>query len=146
MGASQPSSSSPAWSSDKPSSRAEHSIPFDSTPRSFACLISSPGSFAPTSAQGTRMPVVTFGAPQTICKIAPVPASTSHTRSLSAFGWGAIAFTSATTIWSNAAVTGAISSTSSPAIVNLCASSSTVNLVSTSSLSQFTETFILASC
>ena len=37
------------------------------------------GSTAPTSATGTIIPAFTFGAPQTICKISPVPASTVHT-------------------------------------------------------------------
>ena len=76
------SSSRPPWSSDSFSSRAEHSIPCDSTPRSLPTLISnglpsSPGgSLAPASAHGTFMPTRTFGAPQTMLSNVPVPAST----------------------------------------------------------------------
>src|SRR2546427_3451089 len=70
-GASSGSSIRPPWSSDSLSSRAEHSMPKLSTPRSLPILIrkglpSSPGgSSAPTVAQGTRMPTRALGAPQT---------------------------------------------------------------------------------
>ena len=79
-------SNSPDASSLKPSSRAEHNIPDDSTPRSFACLISIPfGSFAPMSASGAFMPTRTFGAPQTICSSSR-PFQTRQTLSFSASG------------------------------------------------------------
>ena len=74
------------------SSRAEHSMPWLSTPRSLPSLIwnglpSSPGgSSAPTSAQGTLMPARALGAPQTMLSRAPCPTSTWHTRRRSAFG------------------------------------------------------------
>jgi len=58
-------------------------MPWLSTPRSFESLISNGappssagGSSAPTSATGTLMPGETFGAPQTMLSVAPVPAST----------------------------------------------------------------------
>jgi hypothetical protein len=45
---------------------AEHSMPFDGTPRSSAALMALPlGSFEPTRANGALMPAATFGAPQT---------------------------------------------------------------------------------
>ena len=51
----------------RPSSRAEHSMPFDSTPRSLAGLMrTSSGSWAPTMATATFSPARTFFAPQTI--------------------------------------------------------------------------------
>jgi hypothetical protein len=132
----------PACSSDRPSSRAEQSIPLDSTPRSFAFLISMPGSFAPTSAHGTFCPAATFGAPQTMVSVSPVPASTSVTRSLSALGWGATLFTYPTTMPENSPATGEISSTSRPPIVSLSASALGGRSTSTSSRSQCRETLI----
>ena len=52
---------------DSPSSRAEHSMPLDSTPRSFAALISRPRRASRRPARtGTFWPSATFGAPQTI--------------------------------------------------------------------------------
>ena len=61
------SSSSPPASSDSPSSRAEHSMPCDSTPRMFVRRMARPpGSCAPSTAQGTSSPAAAFGAPQTI--------------------------------------------------------------------------------
>ena len=141
-GASSSRTRRPSWSCDKPSSRAEQSIPLDSTPRSFAFRISSPGSFAPTSAQGTRCPSATFGAPHTIVRSSPVPASTCVTRSLSAFGCGATDFTWPTTMPENAAPSGTTSSTSRPPMVSVRARAATSRSVSTSSRSQLTETFI----
>ena len=118
-GASAGSGSRPAWSSDSPNSRAEHSMPEDSTPRSLARLMrKSPGSTAPTSAHGTFMPAAALGAPQTICKASPWPASTRHTLSLSASGCLSADRISATTIPENDGATGSSSSTSRPDIVS----------------------------
>src|SRR5260221_1013875 len=148
-GASSGSTSSPEWSSAKPSSRAEHSMPLDSTPRSFALRISNGavvpgrgGRLAPTRAHGTFCPAATFGGPHTICSVSPVPASTSVTRSLSAFGCGATLLTSATTTPLNAPATGVISSTSRPPIVSACAKRSTGMSMRTSSFSHCRETFM----
>ena len=125
MGASASRIIRPLWSSDSPSSRAEHSMPCDSTPRIVVRLMrKSPGSTAPSSAHGTRRPAATLGAPHTMLSFAPVPASTSHTVSLSAFGCFATETTWATTIPVNGGATGTDSSTSSPLIVRRCASSS----------------------
>ena len=56
----------PLWSSPRPSSRAEHSIPSDTSPRIFRRSIAkSPGSIAPTGANGTTMPGLMLGAPHT---------------------------------------------------------------------------------
>src|SRR5690606_16272219 len=102
-----------------PSSRAEHSIPSLATPRIFTGLMEkSPGSLAPGSAQGTLRPVATFGAPHTIWRSLPSPASTWHTRSLSASGWGSTLRTSATTTPAKGGATDAASSTSRPAMVS----------------------------
>lgn len=85
-GASSGRSQMPVWSSVMPSSRAEQSIPIETTPRSFDFLIlKPPGSSAPTRAQGAFTPALTFGAPQTICRSSPVPASTSQTCRWSEF-------------------------------------------------------------
>ena len=72
---------------DSFSSRAEHSMPWLSTPRSLPTLIrnglpsSAGGSSAPTSASGTLMPARAFGAPQTICSsVAPARRHPPGTR------------------------------------------------------------------
>jgi hypothetical protein len=47
----------PLWSSEMPSSRAEHNIPSDTTPRILRFVISNPpGSDAPTMANGATIP------------------------------------------------------------------------------------------
>ena len=131
-GAPSSSTISPAWSSDSFSSRAEHSMPWLSTPRSLPSLMtkglpSSPGgNCAPTSAQGTRMPARTLGAPQTICRFVPVPASTSQTLSLSALACCATDSTCATTMPLKAGAAGRVSSTSMPDMVSSSASSAVV--------------------
>ncbi len=64
-------------------------MPFDSTPRSAAFLISMPfGIVVPTVASGAFNPSRAFGAPQTMVNVSPAPTATWHTRSLSAFGCG----------------------------------------------------------
>src|SRR5690606_7074659 len=119
------SSSRPPWSCDRPSSRAEHSRPEDGTPRILATpILIPPGSSAPTRASGTVSPCAALGAPHTICSGSPEPSSTWHTRSLSASGCGAIETMRATTTPANGGATGAVSSTSRPAMVSRWASSS----------------------
>lgn len=119
------SSSRPAWSCDRPSSRAEHSMPEDCTPRILATpIFMPPGSSAPTRASGTVRPAAALGAPHTICSRAPEPSSTWHTRSLSASGWGAMSTMRVTTTPVNGGAAGSVSSTSRPAMVSRCASSS----------------------
>ena len=87
----------PSWSSESSSSRAEHSMPWLSSPRIFAFLIvTPPGSVAPTVASGTIMPARTFGAPHTT-RSSPAPPSTRHSDSLSAFGCFCTSSTRATT-------------------------------------------------
>ena len=91
-GASNASSSKPPWSSDSFNSRAEHNMPWLSTPRSLPTLMtkglpSSPGgSSAPTKAQGTRMPTRALGAPHTMSSSSGCPTSTLQTRRRSALG------------------------------------------------------------
>jgi hypothetical protein len=140
-GASGGSASRPPWSSDKPSSRAEHSMPLLSTPRSLARLMSMPGRCAPTVAQGTFMPAATFGAPHTICSGSP-PAFTLHTRNRSASGCGATESTWATTTPSNTAAAAFSSSTSRPAIVSRCDKACVSMDGSTNSRNHFSENFI----
>ena len=127
-GASPGNSSKPALSSDSLSSRAEHSMPWLSTPLSFPSLIrkglpSSPGGKeAPTRAHGTRMPSRAFGAPQTMDSGSPPwPASTLHTRRRSAFGCWTASRIRATTTPENGGQAGCRSSTSSPAMVRVSA-------------------------
>src|SRR4051794_18368444 len=125
--ASGASSSKPPWSSLSLSSRAEHSMPWLSTPRSLPSLIwnglpSSPGgSSAPTSAVGTRMPGRALGAPQTMLRRAPCPTSTWHTRRRSALGCWTASLISPTTTLVNGGATGRRSSTSSPPMVSVSA-------------------------
>ncbi len=105
-------------------------MPNEATPRTLACLISKffpstpGGSFAPTSAQGAFMPTVTFCAPHTMVSGSACPTSTLSTFSLSASGCFSLLSTCATTTFSKAGATGVISSTSRPAMVNRCDSSS----------------------
>ena len=76
------------------------------------------GSKAPTSAHGTLMPAVTFGAPHTMPSTWPDPTSTWQTLRRSAFGWRATDSTSLTTTPVNGGAAGCNSSTSMPDIVN----------------------------
>ena len=128
IGASAASSSRPPWSSLSLSSRAEHSMPWLSTPRSLLKrmrkgLPSSPGGNSdPTRATGTRMPTRALGAPQTILSKAAWPTSTRQTRSLSALGCCAASRISPTTTWLNGGAAGTASSTSMPAMVRVSAS------------------------
>src|SRR3954469_509347 len=127
------SSSRPPWSSESFSSRAEHSMPWLSTPRSLPSLISnalpsSPaGSAAPTSAVGTLMPTRALGAPQTMFSSAPCPTSTWHTRRRSAFGCCTASLISPTTTLLKGGATGRRSSTSSPPMVSVSAISCVVS-------------------
>src|SRR5450755_84484 len=134
---------SPLTSSEMPSSLAEHSIPCDSTPRIAVLRISSPpGSVAPMRAHGTTIPAATLGAPQTIDKGSPVPASTRHTVRRSALGWRSTSSTCAATTPLNAGAAFARSSTSRPAMVSAWASASLSSGGSTKVRSQCSENFI----
>ena len=53
-------------------------MPNDSTPRTFASLISIEGNLAPTNAHATLIPCLAFDAPHTICNVLS-PILTSHT-------------------------------------------------------------------
>src|SRR5574340_767862 len=145
-GASAGSSHSPWLSSASPSSFAEHSMPNDSTLRTLACLIlKSPGSTAPMRAHGTLTPAATFAAPHTIVSGCASPTFTWHTFSRSALGCLTTSSTSATTTLLNAGATPSSASTSSPAMVSACASSSLESAGLTQLLNQFSENFIAIS-
>src|SRR5690606_35822688 len=102
-------------------------MPADGTPRILATpIFMPPGSSAPTRASGTVRPWAALGAPQTICSGSPEPSSTWQTRSLSASGCGAIDTMRATTTPVKGGAAGFVSSTSRPAMVSRCASSSVV--------------------
>ena len=117
--------SRPSASSEIPSSFAEQSMPWLSTPRIFARLIlKPPGSTAPSVAHGATMPACTFGAPQTICSMSGCPISTVQTRSRSASGCGVTAVTRPITTPENSGARGSASSTSRPAMVSASASAS----------------------
>ena len=129
-------------------------MPWLSTPRSlprpiFNGLPSLPGgNSAPTSANGTRMPTRALGAPHTICSgpcLECSPASTWHTRSLSAFGCGSAATISATTMPENGGATARRSSTSMPDIVSNSASCSVDSGGSQNSRSQLSGNCIVVS-
>ncbi len=142
-GASSGSTSRPEASSAMPSSLAEHSMPEDSMPRTFATLIvRSPDRRAPGSAHGTLRPTATFGAPQTICFGAPSPVSTRQTFRRSASGCLATSSTWATTTSAKAGATVSSSSTSRPAIVSRWASSSLDRRGSTKVRNQDSENFM----
>jgi hypothetical protein len=72
-GASIGSNSNPSAASLMPNSLAEHNMPEDSMPRNFAFLIEKPGKVAPIKAQGTFTPILTLGAPHTICNTSSLP-------------------------------------------------------------------------
>ena len=98
------------------------------TPRSLPTLIlkglpSSPGgSSAPTIAHGMRMPTRAFGAPQTMINSSAAPTSTWQIRRRSASGCCTASLISPTTMPVKGGATGAISSTSRPAMVSVSAS------------------------
>ena len=109
----------PSCSTPNPSSRAEHNMPFDSRPRSFARLMTiPPGNSAPTRATATLRPARTLGAPQTICRRLVPSIVTWHSDNFSAFGWRPHSSTSPTTTPENGGATGvagvAVSCTNSP--------------------------------
>ena len=65
----------PLWSSPSPISRADSSMPSDTSPRIVRrSSVNPPGSVAPDGAYGTTMPAVMFGAPHTtrVCPLAEV--------------------------------------------------------------------------
>ena len=93
-------------------------MPNDSTPRTFACLISKPGNTAPTKAQGAFKPTRALLAPQTICKDSAAPTFTFNTCKRSASGCLSALIISAITTLLKSAPTPAKSSTSKPAMVN----------------------------
>ena len=89
----------PSDSLPRPISTAEHSIPYEATPRIFALRSFRPlGSFTPGLANGAFIPCTTFGAPQTTSINSPLPSSTLHKLSLSASGCLETDTTSAITI------------------------------------------------
>ena len=134
------SSSRPSDFSAKPSSDAEHNMPLDSTPRSAALPICVPlGSTAPGSAAGIRMPGRALAAPQTICRISPVPASTSQTLRRSACGCGVVLRILPTTMPCGSTASIGSASASRPAMFSLWASSMAVAGGLTHSRSQFSE-------
>jgi hypothetical protein len=79
----------PSCRSDNPSSRSEHNIPCESTPRSFRSAIVNPPISVPGNATTPTGPAVAFGAPHTIVRGRPSPTSTRHTERRSASGCGA---------------------------------------------------------
>ena len=110
----------PSWSSDRPSSAAEHIIPLLSTPRILALPSTMPldGITAPCCANIPFKPARALGAPHTnVCS--PAPLRTVQTCKRSASGCGAAAMISATSKPAKAAAGSCKSSTSSPTSVNV---------------------------
>src|SRR6267143_2268913 len=137
--------SSPAWSSESPTSRAEQSIPELSTPRSFARPIRwPPGSTAPGRAIGTTSPTWKFCAPQTTWCV-PRPSPTWPTLRWSEPAMRSLAaMRAATTSAPGPRVRCSVPSTSNPAKVSLVASSPSGRSVAHSSRSQFSDSFMAA--
>src|SRR5689334_20995201 len=127
----------PSEDSARPSSFALHSIPADSTPRSFAAVMClSPGSLAPTVASAVLSPARALAAPQTICSSSPPEPRTLHTCSFSACGCRTASTISATTTPENGGAAGASASSSNPDIVRREPSSLALQGTSTRSPSQ----------
>ena len=125
VGAAASSSRIPSASSPRPSSRAEHSMPCEISPRIRLLRIFVPsGSRAPIRAKAVRRPGRTLGAPHTTRCGSPPPSSTSQSDSLSASGWGTTPTTSATVTRSIDPATGATDSTSRPTAVSRAANPS----------------------
>ncbi len=143
-GASSGNSSSPEASASMPSSLAEQSMPLDSTPRSFAALMAMPPTLAPTIASGATNPGRAFGAPQTICRSVPCPASTWQICRRSASGCLAHSTMRATTTPARPSPSAVTSSTSSPIAVSTADNSSRVAWVGTWLRSQFSLNFIVS--
>ena len=137
----------PSWSSLRFNSLAEHIIPSESWPRSFAFFISNPplGTTAPIFATHTNCPASTFGAPQTIFNKSPVPTSTLQTLSLSASGCLAFSTTLPTTKSLNFSPSDSMLSISSPAEIILAFNSSIepISKPGMYSLTQFKLNFII---
>src|ERR1700722_15680895 len=142
-GASSGNSITPSWSSLSSSSAAEHSMPFDSTPRMtpLASVSFLPGIYVPTAENTPFMPVRAFGAPQTTCT-GPWPASTMQTFSRSAGGCCLASSTEATTKPSYLRAGSSTDSTSSPTRVSVSTISASEAEVSRWSLSQERVNFI----
>src|SRR5208337_2570775 len=134
----------PSWSLLSSSSAAEHSMPFDSTPRitPLASVIFLPGIYVPTGEKTPFIPLRAFGAPQTTCT-GPPPASTMQTLSRSASGCRLASITRATTKPSYLALGSSTLSTSSPTRVSVSISASGAE-VSRWSLSQESVNFIVS--
>ncbi len=115
----------PALSLPRASSASLHSMPRLASPRISACrMVIPPGSVAPTGAKGYSPPSSMTGAPHTTWAGASPPASTSHSESRSAFGWGLEDRTRPTTTSSSPAPGRAVSSTGAPSMPSRSASSS----------------------
>ncbi len=142
-GASAGSSMIPSEASARRSSLGEHSMPWDSTPRSLAALmVTSPGSVAPTTASALFNPLRALLAPHTICTGSPLPVATRHSDSLSACGWRSQLTISATITPANGGAAGSSDSISMPAMVRRWPSSCAGHGTRTHSASQEYGTFM----
>ena len=134
----------PSWSSPKPISRADSSMPADCTPRispTFS-VIPVPGTNAPGGANTAFIPARAFGAPHTTDTI-PLPVSTLHARSRSAFGCCTASTTWAITNGANLAARSSTPSSSSPTRVNASVISSSDAVVSKCVFSHESVNFIV---
>ena len=136
-GASSGRSMMPSCSSDRPISRSEHSMPFDSWPRITPFFRSSPvpGICVPAAANTPFMPVRALGAPHTTW-IRSSPVSTMQTLSRSASGCCRASTTRAIRKGASSAALSSTLSTSRPMAVSFAAISSSGASVSRCSLSQ----------
>ncbi len=119
-GASSGKSTMPVWSSPRPISRRDSSMPALRTPRispTFSVVLV-PGMKLPGAANTPFMPVRAFGAPHTT-KTLSSPVSTWHTRSRSAFGCCTASTTRAMRKGASAAPRSCTSSSSRPMRVSV---------------------------
>ena len=136
----------PSWSSPRPSSRAEQSMPSDGTPRISPALSTRPeaGMVLPTGAKTAFMPVRALGAPQTT-ETGPSPASTVQARRRSALGCCAASMTWAMRKRASAAPGFSTPSSSRPMPVRVSVMVSRSALVSRCSRSQDRVNFMRGS-
>ena len=143
-GASSGSSIIPSCSSPSSSSRTEHIMPFDSTPRIALLRSSMPlaGPTAPGRPSTPFMPARALGAPQTTCSGSPSPVSTLSTCSLSASGCLAAVSTLATRNPASLSAGSSMPSTSWPIRLSAAAISGTEASVSRKCSSHSSENFM----
>src|SRR6266481_1229886 len=118
-------------------------MPNDSTSRTLTCLIAKlPGSIAPIRAQGAFTPTPTFAAPHTTMMGCASPTPTLHIFNRYALGCLITSSTSPIVTPLKAGATASSASTSSPAMLRVCANASLERVGLTQVRNQFSENFM----